>query len=155
MTLLKPTPVSAPGSTATNPDAQALFVPYPANVLFAAVSAAMTGGNIHVTRTDEHGTATQTFRPDSPLFNLTNPACGGNLVCPLDPQTTGATVVVLTFTNTTEKDTHHATVVVALGYRSTVNQVVGAIESPVAAGRSVAVTLVFQRLPVDEPTALA
>lgn len=154
MALLTPTPVTAPGSTAGNPDAQALFVPYPANVPFAAVSAAMTGGNIHVTRADERGSSTQTFRPDSPLFHLNNPACGGNLVCPFDPQSTGACVVVLTYTNTTAQD-QRATTVVALAYRSTMNQVVGAIESTVGPGRSVAVTLVFQRVPVDEPTALA
>jgi hypothetical protein len=74
---LSPNSVQAAAATSGQPDAYTLFVPYPSNVPFAAVSCAINGGNIEISRTDETGGANRLIRPDSPAYNqLTAPAAG-------------------------------------------------------------------------------
>lgn len=71
---------------------------------------------IRLTRSTEGDPTVFVFSPDSPVYNLKNPACGGNVIVPLGTSSGKPVVVALTFCNNSAEDDAIICVVVALSF---------------------------------------
>ncbi len=96
-------------------DASFHLVAYPPEARFATVSCATTNGTIRLTKSTEGDPSSLFFSPDSPVFNLHNPSCAGNVVIPLQVSSGKPEVVVVTFCNTSTEP-GSICVVVALSF---------------------------------------
>jgi hypothetical protein len=71
-------------STVDDPvDVSFHLVPFPDEVSFATVSCSTTAGTIRLSYTAAGDLATLTFQPLSPIYNIQNSSCAGNVVVPL------------------------------------------------------------------------
>src|SRR5437660_1549612 len=75
------------------------LVPFPVEAGFASVSCSNTAGTIRLTYTAGGDPPTLTFQPNSPIYNIQNTSCAGNVVVPLGRTDGKPQVVVLTFDN--------------------------------------------------------
>lgn len=98
--------VPMPASAGTDPEADASFhvVPFPAEARFATISCYTTNGLIRITTAADVAPTTLAIAPDSPIYNLKNPACAGNVVVPLANAGGKPIVVAVTFCNDCQPD---------------------------------------------------
>ena len=98
--------VATPPSAIADPEADASFhvVPFPVEARFATVSCYTTNGLIRITTAVDANPTTLAIAPDSPIYNLKNPACAGNLVVPLTNAGGKPIVVAVTFCNDCQPD---------------------------------------------------
>jgi hypothetical protein len=75
------------------------LVPFPVEAGFASVSCSNTAGTIRLTYTAAGDPATLIFQPNSPIYDIQNSSCAGNVVVPLGRTDARPQVVVLTFDN--------------------------------------------------------
>jgi hypothetical protein len=104
-----------PGDNEQHKDVSYHRVPFPPGVGYASVSCSTTCGQIRLTRTTAAEPATVTFLPDSPIYNIQNSSCAGNLILPLEPRPGLPLVVLITFDNNSTAE-GVVTVVVALSF---------------------------------------
>ena len=75
------------------------LVPFPAEAGFASVSCSNTVGTIRLTYLAGGDPTTLTFQPNSPIYDIQNASCAGNVVIPLGRADGKPQVVLLTFDN--------------------------------------------------------
>jgi hypothetical protein len=124
-----------------------LLVPHPPEVRMAGVGCSTTGGTIQISQRGDTE-ATQVLRPDSPLYNLKNPACGGHVTCAFS-DTSPTTVVAITCTNDTADDANFI-VTVGMSYSRKTNELVSSFSTTVPSRKSCFVFIVFQTVSTDD-----
>jgi hypothetical protein len=130
------------------------LVPYPAGVGYASVSCSTTKGLIHVTRTHGNESQSQTFLPDSPIYNIQNSSSAGNLIVPLESGDGRPIVVLITFDNNRKikedggipGEDGIVTVVVALSYPPADKQQRVLLKRKLPPQQSTAVHIVFMEV---------
>jgi hypothetical protein len=141
-------PVAVAAADVGSKDAYALLVSHPPEVRQAVVHCTTTHGNVQISQRGATDT-TQVIRPDSPLYNLTNTACGGHITCALAEGAASSSVVALTLTNNAAADGHFV-VAVALSYARKAHELVSVFSGTIAAGKSCFVFVTFLSVSVSE-----
>ena len=79
-------------------------VPFPPEVNYSFVNASATKGTIVMTALCNGIEQRHAVRPVSPLYDLDNPACSGNLLVPLRQPPSQSAVAIITFCNDSQDD---------------------------------------------------
>jgi hypothetical protein len=127
------------------------LVPFPDEVGFASISCSSTAGTVRLSYTAAGEPATLTFQPNSPIYNIQNPSCAGNVVVPLGRADGKPQVAVLTFDNNRKqlpspdpaKDAGIICVVVALSFPAANKQEKVLVKRKLMPGDGTTVHVVF------------
>jgi hypothetical protein len=127
------------------------LVPFPVEAGFASVSCSNTAGTIRLTYIGGGDPTTLMFQPNSPIYNIQNTSCAGNVVVPLGRTDGKPQVVVLTFDNNRkqvpspdpDKDAGIVCVVVALSFPAANKQEKVLVKRKLMPGDGTTVHVVF------------
>ena len=117
-------------------------IPSPPEVGFGFVSAHASRGEITISSSVGGSSQRDKFRPASPLYDLNNPACSGNLVLPVNDAQFHGAIVTVTICNDSKED-GFVMVLAGAGYAVASNQPKVVVHRKLPSKNSTMVNIVF------------